>query len=157
MKKFILSIFVITCCITSAVAQSVSLEINKTDNSQQKVALNSLNKLTFSGSDLVLNYNSGSLENIAMADIRKMNFGVISGVVNVSDDINAISVYPSPATTWIKIKNLPAGNNHVNIYTVSGVLVLSSALQSETIDVSGLNRGIYLLKVNNQVLKFSKL
>lgn len=157
MRKFILSIIVFTFLAAVANAQTVSLEINKTDNSQQKIALSNLKKLTFSGSNLVLNYYTGINENIAIADIRKLNFGLISGIDNIAEDKNAISVYPNPATSFIAIKNLSTQNNQVTIYSVSGIMVFNSTLQSETIDISALKKGIYLLKVNNQVLKFSKL
>lgn len=159
MKKFILS-FIISLFISAVAtinAQSVSLEIKKTDNTEQKIALSSLKKLTFSGSDMIVNYSAGSNENIAISDIRKMIFGTISGLSTPLNDENRISLYPNPAVNFISFKNFKSENSKVCIYSTSGILVFTTILQSETLDISNLNKGIYILKIDNQALKFSKL
>lgn len=159
MKKFILS-FIISLFISAVAttnAQSVSLEIKKTDNTEQKLALSSLKKLTFSGSDMIVNYNTGSNENIAISDIRKMVFGTISGLNPTIEDTNRISFYPNPVVNFISFKNLNNTNSKVCIYSTSGVLMFATTFSSETLDVSNLSRGMYILKIDNQALKFSKL
>ena len=159
MKKFILS-FIISLFISSVAttnAQSTLLEIKKTDESEQKIAVMYLKKLTFSGADMIVNYNTGNTENIAISDIRKMTFGTIEGLNTPLEDENRISLYPNPAVDFIFFKNLKSENNRVSIYTVSGILVFTTLLKSEIMDISNLNKGMYILKIDNQALKFSKL
>jgi len=68
--------------------------------------------------------------------------------------VNAnLSVYPNPAKEelFISISNFKSNtNNHIEIFNISGQKVLDqSILQNNTkVDLSGLSKGLYLLKTN---------
>lgn len=60
-------------------------------------------------------------------------------------------IYPNPTLNYISIKNLDF-NSLITIYNLAGQLVYSetnSNNKNETIDLSGLNSGIYLLNISN--------
>ena len=60
-------------------------------------------------------------------------------------------IYPNPTLNYISIKNLDF-NSLITIYNLAGQLVYSetnSNDKNETIDLSGLNSGIYLLNISN--------
>lgn len=58
------------------------------------------------------------------------------------------SLYPNPATDRITIKSNETIDN-VSIYSVTGAMVYNHAAQGNSIDVSNLNDGIYLVKVSS--------
>ncbi|MDD3079562.1 MAG: T9SS type A sorting domain-containing protein [Paludibacter sp.] len=140
-------------------AQTNSLSILKLDHLTQDFEISSVSKLTFATNVLNINLNAGSTETISLSDIQKITFNTVSGINNITLDENTAVVYPNPATNFIRIKNITGNNIEVNIYNLSGVRVLNKTLhnQTETLDVSGLSNGIYIVKANAVILKFSKL
>jgi hypothetical protein len=141
-------------------AQSVVVQTK--DGTETTELLSSLQKLSFSENNLLLNYISGSATSFSLADIRKLYF--ISGssdVVNaVTDEVSeTLHIYPNPANTQIFIQNLPAGNSVASIYRMDGFKILDQQVspQDNCITVSTLSEGLYLLQVNGMTLKFIKL
>jgi hypothetical protein len=59
-----------------------------------------------------------------------------------------ISIFPNPASEWLNIV-LPQSNAKVMIYNVAGQLVLEEEMTSSAakINISGLSKGIYLVKM----------
>lgn len=73
------------------------------------------------------------------------------GTVNVDEmAVSKIGIYPNPASETICIKNLTEPST-VKIYNAEGKLLLTSDVHSgsDKINVSHLNRGLYLISVNN--------
>ncbi len=138
-------------------SQSTIIDVIRWDNSEKKVELSALNKLTFTTDHLVFNYLNGVVENLPKSEIRKLVFGT-STAVNPLVSQSAIQVYPNPTYEFIRIKNIPDARCRVVVYSITGSQVLNIQLNSPTqqIDVSALPRGLYYLKANNQVAKFTK-
>jgi hypothetical protein len=66
-----------------------------------------------------------------------------------------IHIFPNPSTDWIKIDGLKE-TFHVQIFDIAGKLVLSQECQiEETINISGLNAGMYIVHVQNSEGVFS--
>lgn len=144
--------------VATVYSQSSLLRIKKIDGSEKNISLSTLGKITFSATNLMLNYQGGSNEVVDISSVHKLVFGTSTGVRNSKAE-KSILIYPNPAMDYITLKNVPEGDVHIAIYSVSGAqalqLQLSSASQS--IDVSCLPQGLYILKVNNQAFKFTKL
>ena len=79
------------------------------------------------------------------ADIAISNQTV--GIADVSAD-NKLEVYPNPATDQLRIK-MNANLAQVSIYSVTGQLVKSVNYSGETIDISTIPSGLYIIKVSN--------
>lgn len=88
-----------------------------------------------------------------------MVFNVVSGTQSVIGAETTLTVYPNPASDYISIKNSVEGLMNVRIYSLDGAVLLTAQIfsSSQQINVSSLSKGFYLLKVNNQALKFMKL
>lgn len=144
--------------VVTVFSQSTLLGIKKTDGSEKNISLSALGKITFSENNLILNYPGGSNEVVAISSIRKLVFGAPTGV-SLSKVDKSIRIYPNPATDYIVLKDVPEGEMCVSIFSVSGspVLRLPLSSASQPIDISRLPQGLYILKVNNQALKFTKL
>ncbi|MDR0732454.1 MAG: T9SS type A sorting domain-containing protein [Dysgonamonadaceae bacterium] len=71
-------------------------------------------------------------------------------------EANVVSVYPNPSDNVLNIKGIDAPVA-VRILDMAGKTVLSRVLSSEKeIDISGLSRGVYFLKIKTQTIKFIK-
>ena len=60
-----------------------------------------------------------------------------------------MSVSPNPANTFIKVEN--AAGSRITVYNIAGqeVLSVASAEANETLNVSDLKAGIYIVRVAN--------
>ena len=140
-------------------SQTVSLEIMKWDNSDNSINVNSLRKITFGSGNVILNYLTGNVEKVPASSIRKIVFTSVTGINDLYIDTKSMFVYPNPGIDYISLKNLPAGDLTVAIYTLCGnqLLNLQHYTNTDQINISELTKGVYILKVNNQALKFMKL
>lgn len=82
---------------------------------------------------------------------------VISATDEVENAPPNLSVYPNPAATktQFKFSNLPAGIYKLDIYNLTGRVVISKQYyinndRSETIDLSPLHKGMYIYRLSNQ-------
>jgi len=137
-------------------SQNLSLNIKNSDNSEKSIQLSLLKKITFSGTNLVLNYQSGSFENTHISLIQNLTFSSFTEVRNVIEDTNSIAVYPNPSSNFIFFKNLPEGSFNITVCSMNGMKMMNVFPVNNRIDISRLTNGIYLIKVNNQILKLSK-
>lgn len=64
-------------------------------------------------------------------------------------EANNITVYPNPATTTLALKGNTADVAQVTLYSLDGKAALSVQLIDNSIDVSSLSAGIYLLTATN--------
>lgn len=137
--------------------QNLSLNIQKWDGSEKSVELNQLRKITFSGTNLTINYQLGTSESLETSLVRKMVFGPFTAVNNLFEDAGTVLIYPNPSADFIYFKNLPEGTNNIIVCSINGVQIMNVTSDTKRIDLSRLTKGVYLVKINNQVLKFTKL
>ncbi len=84
--------------------------------------------------------------------------------LNEEDALRNLSVYPIPTKTLlnIKLEGLEAGNAEVRLVNMLGQVVhtqtisISSGIQTHNIDVSNLNKGIYLMELQHSKTKLVK-
>lgn len=76
----------------------------------------------------------------------------VAGFNRKVDNEPGLLVFPNPANSMITVKNR-TGMQTLEIYNVYGRCVYQT--QEETIDVSGFDRGIYLLREGTRVCKFT--
>ncbi len=85
--------------------------------------------------------NSGS-ENFWFDNI------VFDGVIGINDQAaNQFSVYPNPAKSFVNISSKDSGVKNISVYDVLGKQVLSTTLSGERLNISTLNSGVYILKI----------
>ena len=80
--------------------------------------------------------------NMACVEITDIDLGV-------SETANTLSISPNPASTYIKVEN--AAGSQITVYNLAGqeVLSVASAEANETLNVSNLNAGLYIVRVVN--------
>ena len=78
-----------------------------------------------------------------------------TGINGYSAD-NAIRISPNPATDKVIFSNTANKILNVQVFDISGKLLIGKQIISEALDVSMLSTGVYILKINNACYKLMK-
>lgn len=156
--KFFLTALLLFAGMSTSLIKAQSMTINLLDGTKQDIALMSLQKISFSNNNLVLNYTNGNTAPFTISTIKKIVVNTSTGIEKNKTEKTKITVFFNASDNQIEITNIPEGSSKVAIYRTDGVLVLNSEISSSNnnVNASGLSKGIYLLKINNQVFKFKK-
>jgi hypothetical protein len=73
-----------------------------------------------------------------------------STLSTVSNELDAIKIYPNPVKNILNIKGLNNQLNKVSIYNVTGQIVLSQKTNLSQINTSSLSPGVYFLNLETQ-------
>lgn len=137
-------------------AQNISKEIYNIGIASDKYIENGVCFLK-----IPLNYfsqNAINLNLIVNSHIQKINLLNPNGL---NSELDKINIYPNPTTDYLNFNNLP-NNSSVYIFDVKGNLInfIESTNDLKHIDVSSLSKGMYFIKINNNltnsVFKFVK-
>jgi hypothetical protein len=139
-------------------AQSLVIRLN--NGTENPELLSTIRNLTFSASDMMVAFKTGSTDVYGLSDIQKLYFDTgTASATNILADDSKLSIYPNPADNRIVIRNIPKETTMINIYRSDGSLILQQAVTSdqETIHVSNLQSGLYLIIANGRSAKFIRL
>lgn len=119
------------------------------------------------GSEKIIDNSTGSIFSMAIADFNNDGGLDIAAINYLQNDLilftndmntigiqefknNSLSIYPNPTSNKIHFKGLTSESETVTVYDVLGKLVLNQTLlPSEGLDVSKLQKGVYILKLEN--------
>lgn len=125
---------------------------------EQNFAIQNSGKLYFSGDNLLVKTDASAADtSIPVSIISKI---VFSNDALATQEIGAneknMKLYPNPSSDFIRIQSVSKSLS-VKIYNLSGQTVLSGTYKSdENIDVSKLEKGVYLVQANGVTIKFIK-
>ena len=129
-----------------------------TASGQKVYKMDDIESITFDGATMKVNKNSKETETINLAEITNISFDVSTGVngLKVKDENLLISV--KAGSNIIEIGGYDNSKNYsVDIFNTAGAKVLGYAnWRGEQLNISSLSKGVYVLKINNTTLKFSK-
>jgi len=81
---------------------------------------------------------------------------IITGIEeNYLPDENLIAIFPNPAGEYLEIRN-KSKTDKIEIYSFIGLKILETDFKKR-INVSSLAKGVYLLRIGDQIKKFVKL
>jgi hypothetical protein len=105
---------------------------------------------------LTFNHNQSlNMEIVENASKRIYQLNAVTGVNNIKNA--SIKIYPNPTNDFIYFEGLKE-DNIVNIYDVQGKIVVTKLINEKgSIDLSGLNKGVYVVKVANSVQRIVKM
>ena len=81
--------------------------------------------------------------------IKEENNVSYSKIVKLNKALNTIIAYPNPTSEILKIEGAPKGTT-VSVYNTSGKQVLNGVLNNNSLNVSRLDAGHYILILDNQ-------
>jgi len=137
-----------------------NLIIQQNNGSVNYETLSSVQKLSFLDGNLVVAFKSGSNDSYGLSTITKLYFDVHTSVSeSTSQQSTQLTVFPNPVNNELSVQNMPEGATLVYIYRIDGELVFRTQVSSgnETIDVSNLQSGLYILIAKGCTAKFIKL
>jgi hypothetical protein len=154
-KAYLLIISLLYC--TFSINSQTNLIVEYKDFSQEIFSVTSNDLLYFDDENMYIS-NEATPATIPLGSIKKVYFETsLSTGNNITENDNEISIYPNPCRNVINIHHNLSTEITIEIYTLSGILLLRDEFANKQIDIGTLSPGIYLLKVNNKVLKFCKI
>ena len=139
-------------------AQSLVIRLN--NGTENPELLSAIRNLTFSASDMMVAFKTGSTDFYGLSGIQKLYFDTnTASATTIPTGDSRLSIYPNPAEDRIVIRNIPKGAAIVSIYRADGSLLMQQPVSTdmETIDVSKLQSGLYLIIANGHTAKFIRL
>ena len=104
-----------------------------------------------------INFGTTTLTNAGALDIFIAKLGGITGINDIKN--SNIKIYPNPTNDIINIEGLNKNeNNTIQIFDVQGKLVITKTINEKgTIDLSELNKGIYVIKIGEVAQRIVKM
>lgn len=127
-------------------------------NNQPDCFFENVTQFSFSGDNLLIN-QGGTVTPISRSVIRKLTMeDVTSSSIETYDENAKIFIYPNPTSDKLNMSSETEQLVLVGIFTLNGQKLMQQQMStSESIDVSFLAKGIYIIKINETSYKFSKL
>lgn len=151
-------IFIVTVS-NFAFAQSI---VQKTDitvvynNSQANSSFQDVSRFYFSNGNLVIDQH-GAESHIPVASVRRLELDAVTTNEVSSWDENTVIVYPNPTSDRLYFSTGQQRDVLVAVYALSGQLLQRQQVNtSESVDVSNLAKGIYVIRIDEQTYKFTK-
>lgn len=142
------------------VQAQTNMTVDLQNGTQQSFAVSSLQKITFSGGNMLITEKNASEVSLAMSSVDYISFdSKTAGIDDIAKDVSSgLTVYPNPSSHVIYIKRDNMESAQVCIYGLDGIQVLRTQVSSseEPVDISKLSSGFYILQVNGQAFKFRK-
>lgn len=138
------------------VKAQTTVTVNYFDESNQVFSVEESGKLFFNDDNLMINTNGTNTTSIPVELIKRITFSEETMETTELTTENLV-LYPNPATNFIRIQSNSGELIDVKIYSMQGQLLLSGKyFSSENIDVSSLEKGIYVVKADKSNLKMIK-
>lgn len=153
MRRFLHILFATLLLSSSIKAESFLL--NTKDGKITNLNLTNLRKLTFSNGNMVATYDSGEYTTYALSTIGKLSFEQNLGFSSIEIMENRLAYSAEAALIAVS----ESQNQKLSIFSTSGQLIEERIIGSsyETIDISHLRSGIYLVRLNGKTIKITKL
>ncbi len=151
--------FIVNLLFCSALmfSQGKDIVIRSGQDHVTRIPVENLQKITFDSKTMQLHLASGEVAEIALGDIRFFSFESITGIQPSVANANWI-VIPTHVKDQLTLKNLEEGPHLVAIFSSSGQLVHRQRIDNDydTLYVEHLPAGIYLVRIGNRTMKFTK-
>lgn len=136
--------------------QAQTMYVKQSTGTQTAYALSNIQKMIFSGGNVVVNKTDNSSEVYALIGLRYLKFtdltSSIEGTVSVESQM--LNVYPNPVSNklHIELSGTVQGGGMLSILNFEGKTVLSQQISHaglHTLDISYMPKGIYLCRYSN--------
>lgn len=158
--QFYVTSFLLLLGMSVSAEERDSLKLISLDGHESAYALSIIGRIEFDSDSLFL----VGAEGIVLGREHKDKIRVVAFTTEGSTEAistieveNNIHIYPNPVQQVLLIKGAKIGDA-IHIYSLNGNLVYTAKAFDEvtTLDVSGLQRGQYLIQVNALVMKLIK-
>jgi Secretion system C-terminal sorting domain len=157
--RIIKQITVLLLLLKSALAFSqTGIRVFYYNGSTQVFEVASTGKLSFASDNLYIKIDGSTAPTtIPVSIIRKITFVENTIAVSSIAEEKKVALFPNPSSDFFRITSDYKDELSVKVYSLTGELVHQGVYQNDqSIDVSKLSTGFYVVKVNNSTLKFIK-
>lgn len=152
-KKTIFSLLFLSGIILCSA--QVNVEVQLISSGTQSFSVSETGKIYFDNGFLMVDDGDNIPFSFPLSDIRKILFSGATSVETIESD--HIRIYPNPATSFLRISSDLNSDSRYQIFSIDGRLLMSGVCkQEETINISRLPKGLYLIKVDGKTFKISK-
>ncbi|MDR3705823.1 MAG: T9SS type A sorting domain-containing protein [Paludibacteraceae bacterium] len=159
MKKRRLIICVLLCGTMITWAASVqNLTVQAKGGTKSTYALSSVRKITFTGTTMSVVKTDATETDFTINSVQKLLFSSSSTSAIKEASNTALKAYPNPAKGIFNIDGISKIDN-ISLYNLAGnELIVSYSLVNNGVQINTANlaQGLYLLRINNQTIKFQK-
>lgn len=150
MKKLLFIISFISLA-TAATAQHMVVE---TASGNEVFTLENLKQITFDGTTVNIEQSDGTKSSASMGDIERIYFSAPSSIADINAQDNNLVEYLAHDEIAINSE----GGSTVAIYSLTGTQLLTRRIgaQGETVSITSLPQGIYIVKANGRTTKIIK-
>lgn len=152
-KSFLCLVLILLCGFASKAQTQVTLHFYNAGS--QEFSVSEAGKIYFDNGYLYIDDGNTVPYSFQVSMIRKMLFAAPVSI----DEIETpdFKIYPNPANNFIKISSNRPEISY-QIFTMDGRLIMTGSCgNEENINISALSKGLYLIKVDGQTFKISKL
>jgi hypothetical protein len=151
-------VLLLSACPANVKSQESTMVVKLKSGVSNSLNIKSIKSIHLASGMLYLNEFDGTNAVYANADIQKIYFEVATSVPSVPENPNVLA-YPNPTLGLVYFKGLTEETIPVHVFNLSGVEVFSGRINSsvQSLDISFLPRGIYLINLNNKLVKMIKL
>ena len=135
------------------IAQVYQITMVSADGGETTVAISNVQDIVFENGAMTVNMKSGDNK---VTGIKSVKFSELSGIDNKENQSDII-IFPNPVKKYLTVSGIEK-NVKINLLDMNGKLLQTVISQENSIeiDVSSLQKGIYLLQVKTRVIKFIK-
>lgn len=131
-------------------SNSLTMWINPTNGAAPSLGINPTTPFTNLGGFLLRQDAANTTPTIVFDELRVVDtlaqLGLTLGVK--SNDITGLNVYPNPVTNGkLYITSDSGADKTVAVYDILGKQVLTTSVTNDVVSVSGLNAGVYIVKI----------
>ncbi len=139
-------------------AQS-NLYLRLNSQTTQSLLISSVRKIVFENGNMIFNLQNATSNSFPIGSIAAITFNPNTDLKTLSSQSGKFIIYPNPVVDQFFIKDMSEKVVSVVIYQLNGLPVYQAENPdiSNGINVSNLHSGLYLVKINNQTIKISKL
>ena len=139
-----------------------NLVVTYTNNESLNYLTKNIKSIRFDSKNMVFHSKGVPFENMQQTmstplnEVRKISFKKNELPVN-TEQTEILNTYPYPTDGWLHISNTHE-NQQIYLYNITGTCVLEFQTNSicTSIDLSELEKGIYILRINSQTEKIIK-
>ncbi|MCB0537027.1 MAG: T9SS type A sorting domain-containing protein [Bacteroidetes bacterium] len=162
MKQYL---FFLACLFCAFSLKSQNVYIYKTDGSSEQYALNSVQRITYSGNNMILRMNNGATHTWDINTIDKYSYKELSPIIELNTPNFNFEVFPNSFENYLILKSNNSevkGKFDIEIVDVSGKVFYSNEIGVEKMSdykIEGLDdlvAGIYFCRITNSQSLFVK-
>lgn len=154
----------LTCALglaaTAALAQTGNaVSLNRWDGSAAVIPTAALRAMTFGDGTLVCHRTDGAVEQCSLADLRSVTFvdAIENGLAAVRQEGRGLISVAIGADGVARIVGLGDAPTEMSLHAADGTLLRRAVLSSSAgFQIADLARGVYVLSIDGQTLKFLK-